>query len=82
MAVLGMVGHMRVHPAPAFGHVQEQAVVLAAQHLHAVARAGLGDDVRVWHFAGHEPGFGGRGGLAQLVDPVQGLARCQFAPAQ
>src|SRR5256885_8832505 len=32
-----------------FRSVQEQAVVLAAQHLHAVARAGLGDDVGVRH---------------------------------
>jgi hypothetical protein len=80
-AVLGVGGHMGMHPAPALGHVQEQAVVLAAQHMHAVAGAGLGDHMRVGHFAGHEPGFGGRSGLAQLVDPVQGLGRGQFVPA-
>ncbi len=37
------------HPAAAFSHVQEQAMVLAAQHMGFEARAVLGDYVRVGH---------------------------------
>jgi hypothetical protein len=75
---------VRAHPAPALGHVEEQAVVLAALHLHAVARAVLGHHVRLGHGAGHQVGDGAAHrpvGLSALEHPVQRLAgRDLFLP--
>ena len=63
------------HPAAAFGHVEEQAVVLAAQHVHQKARGAFGNDVRVGHAAGHEKRVAARlraRGLPTLLkDPVE-----------
>ena len=73
-------------PAAAFGHVQKQAVVLPAQHVHPVARTGLRHDVRIGNAAGHHVGVGAAGAALRLAallkDPVQGLARRQLRPAR
>ena len=82
VAVFGVLRHMRAHPAAAGGHVQEQAVVLAAQHMGAVLQAGLGDDVRLGHAAAHQARLGLGAGLAHLVDPVQRLALADLCPAR
>ena len=73
--------YMFTHPAPAFGHVQKNAVVLPAQHMGAVLQPGFGDGVRFRHAACHQPCFRFGTGLAHLVDPVQWLITTNVCPA-
>ena len=79
-------GHVARHPAAALGHVEEQAVVLPLEHVHAVARAVFGHHVRIGHATGHQPRVG-RALQAQrlaalLEHPVQRLPRRQLCPAR
>ena len=71
--------HMVTHPAAAFGHVEEQAVVLSLEQVHPELRALLHHHVGFRHAACHQPGVG----LAfkpALVHPVERLAGRYLLP--
>ena len=80
-AQAGVLRGVALHPAAAFGHVQEQAVVLPAQHMHQVARAVFLHHMRLGHLACHGAGFALLR-VAALVHPVQCGAGCQCGPAR
>ncbi len=67
-------------PFAPVGHVQKQAVVLPAHHMHQVLGALLGHHMRLRHAAGHEAGlcFALR---SALEHPVQRLAGGKDCPA-
>ena len=70
---------MRVHPAAALGRVEEQAVVLAPQHVHR-KRAILGDHMRFR--ARRPPSAGCRSGLRGGIGrPSSAVCRGQLLPA-
>jgi hypothetical protein len=81
MALGAARADVAAHPAAALGHVEKQAVVLPPADVHAVARALLGDDVRLGHAAGHGARLGARGVAAALKDPVQRGAGRDLLPA-
>ena len=73
------IGRELAHPAAAFGHVEEQAVVLAAPHAHQKKRRAFGDDVRVGHVAGHQARVDAGAGACW---PLRGLAALLKNPGE
>ena len=67
-------------PLAASGHVQKQAVVLAAQQVHLVACAVFTHEVRRGHAAGHQAVLNAEL-IPMLKHPIQRLAWRQLGPA-
>ncbi|MPN35353.1 hypothetical protein SDC9_182851 [bioreactor metagenome] len=80
--VLSACRDVLAHPLPPGRHVEEQAVVLAAQHMHQIARAGLAHHMRLGHAAAHQFGAALAAHQPDLQHPVQRLARCDLRPAR